>query len=256
MPSRPGYDTVGQAMSGLLSLLTDMDRPRPMGISLSDHLAGMVACNGILGALWSRAVAPARASASTPRCWKRRCRSAARMPRAFSRTRKVPNRATRTRQAQVYAFVAGDGKPFVIHLSSPAEVLEGARPRRRPPEWLDDPRFATQGDARAQLRCAARRAEPRCSRRHAREHWLAKLHGRGRAVRPRSIRSPRCSRIRRCKHLGMRAGRAAPAARRGRTGAQRRAACRTPRSASARPRRSSASITDEILGASSTAPTS
>jgi crotonobetainyl-CoA:carnitine CoA-transferase CaiB-like acyl-CoA transferase len=30
---RPGYDTVGQALSGLLSLLTDLDRPRPMGIS-------------------------------------------------------------------------------------------------------------------------------------------------------------------------------------------------------------------------------
>src|SRR4030088_3131040 len=52
--SRPGYDTVGQALSGLLSLLTDLDRPRPMGISLSDHLAGMVACNGILGALVAR----------------------------------------------------------------------------------------------------------------------------------------------------------------------------------------------------------
>ena len=52
--SRPGYDTVGQALSGLLSLLTDLDRPRPMGISLSDHLAGMVACNGVLGALVAR----------------------------------------------------------------------------------------------------------------------------------------------------------------------------------------------------------
>ncbi|MEX0752364.1 MAG: CoA transferase, partial [Xanthobacteraceae bacterium] len=52
--ARPGYDTVGQALSGLLSLLTDMKEPRPMGISLSDHLSGMVACNGILAALVAR----------------------------------------------------------------------------------------------------------------------------------------------------------------------------------------------------------
>src|SRR4029079_12526743 len=30
---RAGYDTVGQAMSGLLSVLTDLDKPQPMGIS-------------------------------------------------------------------------------------------------------------------------------------------------------------------------------------------------------------------------------
>ena len=53
-PTGPGYDTVGQAMGGLLSVLTDMDAPKPMGISFSDHLAGMVACNGILAALQAR----------------------------------------------------------------------------------------------------------------------------------------------------------------------------------------------------------
>jgi formyl-CoA transferase len=42
LADRPGYDTVGQAMGGLLSVLTDMDAPKPMGISFSDHLAGMV----------------------------------------------------------------------------------------------------------------------------------------------------------------------------------------------------------------------
>ena len=48
---RAGYDTVGQAMSGLLSVLTNLDNPQPMGISLSDHLTGMMAAYGILGAL-------------------------------------------------------------------------------------------------------------------------------------------------------------------------------------------------------------
>src|SRR5690348_15025929 len=51
---RAGYDTVGQAMSGLLSVLTDLHTPQPMGISLSDHLTGMMAAYGILGALMAR----------------------------------------------------------------------------------------------------------------------------------------------------------------------------------------------------------
>src|SRR2546423_208445 len=51
---RAGYDTVGQAMSGLLSVLTNLANPEPMGISLSDYLTGMMAAYGALGALMAR----------------------------------------------------------------------------------------------------------------------------------------------------------------------------------------------------------
>src|SRR5437868_8721228 len=52
--SRPGYDTVGQAVSGLLAVLTDCKAPQPMGVSLSDHLAGTFAAYGVLAALMAR----------------------------------------------------------------------------------------------------------------------------------------------------------------------------------------------------------
>ena len=52
----PAYDTIGQAMGGLLSLLTDMEDPKPMGISLADHLTGIFACYGVLAALNARHV--------------------------------------------------------------------------------------------------------------------------------------------------------------------------------------------------------
>ena len=51
---RPGYDTVGQAMGGLLAVLTDLEKPQPMGVSLSDHLTGIMAAYGVLGALMAR----------------------------------------------------------------------------------------------------------------------------------------------------------------------------------------------------------
>ena len=41
-------------MSGLLSLLTDIKAPQPMGISLSDHLGGIFACYGVMAALLAR----------------------------------------------------------------------------------------------------------------------------------------------------------------------------------------------------------
>jgi crotonobetainyl-CoA:carnitine CoA-transferase CaiB-like acyl-CoA transferase len=171
--SRPGYDTVGQALSGLLSLLTDLDRPRPMGISLSDHLAGMVACNGILGALVARGrtgqgqrVDTSLLEATVAFCGENAAR--------FFENRKVPNRATRARQAQVFAFVAGDGKPFVVHLSSPTKFWQALARVAGKPEWLDDPRFASK-ETRGQHYDALHDALAAVFEHDTRAAWLAKL---------------------------------------------------------------------------------
>lgn len=51
---RPAYDTVGQAMSGLLSRLHDSDDPRIPGPSLSDTVTGLTMCMGALAALFER----------------------------------------------------------------------------------------------------------------------------------------------------------------------------------------------------------
>jgi crotonobetainyl-CoA:carnitine CoA-transferase CaiB-like acyl-CoA transferase len=141
--ARPGYDTVGQSVSGLLSLLTDFDRPRPMGISLSDHLAGITACNGILAALIARGrtgngqrVDTSLLEATVSFCGENAAR--------FFENGKVPSRATRTHQAQVYAFVGADDKPFVIHLSTPAKFWQALARVAGRPEWISDPRFATK----------------------------------------------------------------------------------------------------------------
>ena len=136
----PGYDTIGQAMSGLLSLLTDPEKPQGMGISFSDHLTGMYACYGVLAALVNRMITGEgqrvetsllRASVSFV------SENAAR----YFETGVVPRRAYRTRTAGVFAFVDQGGLPFVIHLSSPEKFWRGLLETVGKTEWADDVRF-------------------------------------------------------------------------------------------------------------------
>ncbi len=51
---RPAYDTVGMAMSGLISRIHQGQDPRVAGPSMSDTATGMVACIGVLAALLER----------------------------------------------------------------------------------------------------------------------------------------------------------------------------------------------------------
>jgi len=149
--ARAGYDTVGQAMSGLLSVLTNLDEPEPMGISLSDHLTGMMAAYGILGALMAREktgrgqrVETSLLAASIAFLGENAAR--------YFETGKSPSRETRARSAQVYAFVDADGKGFVVHLSSPTKFWRGLTQVAGHPEWQDDKRFKTKRDRQENYR--------------------------------------------------------------------------------------------------------
>ncbi len=171
--SRPGYDTVGQAMSGLLSLLTDLEDPKPMGISLSDHLGGMVACNGVLAALVARGrtgkgqrVDTSLLEATLSFCGENAAN--------YFETGKTPSRATRTHRAQVYAFVDCDRKPFVVHLSSPNKFWEGLTQVAGKPEFLQDARFASK-ETRGKNYDALHAALAEVFKTATREHWLARL---------------------------------------------------------------------------------
>jgi crotonobetainyl-CoA:carnitine CoA-transferase CaiB-like acyl-CoA transferase len=140
---RPGYDTVGQAMSGLLSLLTDLEDPHGMGISLSDHLTGIFACYGILGALMARERTGTGQLVETSLLQATVAFTAENAARYFV-DGNVPNRAARTRLAGVFAFRASDGKPFVIHLSSPPRFWEGVVKAVERPDLAADVRFRTR----------------------------------------------------------------------------------------------------------------
>jgi crotonobetainyl-CoA:carnitine CoA-transferase CaiB-like acyl-CoA transferase len=170
---RAGYDTVGQAMSGLLGVLTDLSNPQPMGISLSDHLTGMMAAYGILGALIARErtgrgqrVDTSLLSATVAFLGENAAR--------YFETGKNPSRATRTHSAQVYAFLDSEGKSFVVHLSSPTKFWKGLTHVAGHPEWQEDARFKSKRD-RQQNYDVLKGLLAAIFRTEQRDHWLTHL---------------------------------------------------------------------------------
>lgn len=170
---RPGYDTVGQAMSGLLAVLTDRKAPQPMGISLSDHLAGTFACYGVLAALVARNTLGRGQKVETSLLQATLAFLGENAATYFDDGR-VPSRATRCHRAQVFAFTAGDGLPFVVHLSSPEKFWQGLLVAVDRRALAGDERFCTREarvknyDALAAELSGAFAAAPRA-------HWLARL---------------------------------------------------------------------------------
>ncbi len=138
--SRPGYDTVGQAMAGLLAVLTDRKAPQPMGISLSDHLSGTFAAYGILAALMARHTSGRGQRVETSLLQATLAFLGENAANYFEDGR-VPSRATRCQRAQVFAFTAGDGLPFVVHLSSPEKFWQGLLKVTERQAFATDERF-------------------------------------------------------------------------------------------------------------------
>jgi len=170
---RAGYDTVGQAVSGLLAVLTDRAAPQPMGVSLSDHLAGTFAAYGVLAALMARN-ASGRGQKVETSLLQATLAFLGENAAHYFEDHRVPSRVSRCRRAQVFAFTAGDGLPFVVHLSSPEKFWRGLLVATNREALGADERFATREarvknyDALCAELAAAFRARPRAE-------WLGRL---------------------------------------------------------------------------------
>ena len=153
---RPGYDTIGQAVSGLLSVLTDRKAPQPMGVSLSDHLAGAFAAYGVLAALMARTTTGRGQKVETS-LLQATLSFLGENAATFFEDGNVPSRQSRCRRAQVFTFTAGDGLPFAVHLSSPEKFWRGLLVAMKREALAADDRFPVPGTAGQELRCAVRR---------------------------------------------------------------------------------------------------
>ena len=115
---KPGFDTLGQAMSGLLSLLSDPNDPKVMGMAVSDYVTGLSAGYGILAALLARVNSGVGCRVETS-LLQATLSFIGETAAGYLRTGNVPNRMARVKNAHAFALVCQDGKPLAIHCSVP-----------------------------------------------------------------------------------------------------------------------------------------
>jgi crotonobetainyl-CoA:carnitine CoA-transferase CaiB-like acyl-CoA transferase len=170
---RPAYDGIGQALSGLLSLLSERSTIQPTGPNFSDSLAGLFAAYGILGALVARGktglgqhVETSLVAASLAFLVAPATETLAGAP--------APGPMSRPTASQTYAWLASDGLALTVHLSSPPKFWQGLAKAVGRADLLDDPRFRTRlarrahyADLRDEL-AAVFRTRPR-------QEWLERL---------------------------------------------------------------------------------
>lgn len=171
--AKPGYDTIGQALSGLLSILTDLKDPTGPGAPFSDHLGGIYGCYGILAALMARERTGKGQKVETS-LLEATISFIGYSVTQYLASGRVPTMISRLHEAQVYAFVAQDGLPFVIHLSHPKKFWEGLTGAISRKDLRDDPRFK-DGHAREQSYDQLRDIFKEVFRQNTRDHWLRTL---------------------------------------------------------------------------------
>jgi crotonobetainyl-CoA:carnitine CoA-transferase CaiB-like acyl-CoA transferase len=170
---KPGFDTLGQAMSGLLSLLTDVEQPKVMGIALSDYTTGLSAAYGILGALLAREKTGTGARVETS-LLQATLSFIGETGAGYLRTGQIPDRAARVKNAHAFAFVAKDGLPLVVHCSVPEKFWQAFLQAVERTDLVNDARFRTRDDRRKNYPALeAELAQSFAAR--TRSEWLKKL---------------------------------------------------------------------------------
>ena len=170
---RPGFDTLGQCLSGLLSQIIDPRAPQPPGLAFSDHLGGMFACYGVLIALMAREKSGKGQKVETSLMEASMAFIGRSIVQYFA-TGDIPNVESRGRSAGVYALLAEDGLPFVIHLSHLNKFFVSMAEALGHPELAEDPRFKDREDRLANYDELKELLQEIAGTR-PRQHWLDAL---------------------------------------------------------------------------------
>jgi len=171
--NKPGFDTLGQAASGLLSLLTDPDEPKVMGMAVSDYVTGLSASYGILGALLGREKSGDGCRVETS-LLQATLSFIGETAAGYMRTGSVPNRMARVKNAHAFAFVCKDKLPIAIHCSVPEKFWLALLKSTGRMDLTKDQRFNTRGARRQNYEALEEELAPIFAT-QTRVEWLKQL---------------------------------------------------------------------------------
>jgi len=138
---RPVYDTVAQAASAYLRLLTPPTRPRVIGPAIADAVTGHYAALGIVAALLERSTT-GKGRRLDISMLEAMCHFNLDSFTHYFSVGEVMGPLSRPTVSQSYTFACADGKWIALHLSSPPKFWEGLVATVEMPELMSDPRFA------------------------------------------------------------------------------------------------------------------
>jgi crotonobetainyl-CoA:carnitine CoA-transferase CaiB-like acyl-CoA transferase len=138
---RPVYDTVAQAASGFLRLVTPPDNPRVIGPAMADSITGQYAAMAILAALLERGSTGKGRRVDISMLEAMSHFNLDSFTHYFS-VGEIMGPLSRPIVSQSYTFECSDEKWIAFHLSSPAKFWDGLLAATGQEQLNTDPRFA------------------------------------------------------------------------------------------------------------------
>ncbi len=138
---RPAYDTVAQAASGYLRLLTPPDNPRVIGPAIADAVTGQYAAMACLAALMERSKTGKGRRIDISMLEAMAHFNLDSFTHYYS-VGEVMGPLSRPVVSQSYTFECADGKWVALHLSSPTKFWQGMLEATGQQRLDDDPRFS------------------------------------------------------------------------------------------------------------------
>ncbi len=170
---RPSYDTVGQALSGMLSTLVDPKDPKISGPTISDNVTGFYASHAVLGALYGRQKTGRGAYLEIAMLEA----SMAFMPDMFTtytQAGSVSGPQTRASFSHSFAFPCASGGMLAVHLSSLEKFWTGLLDVVGRPDLATDPRFISRPARIDNFEALIRTLRPLFAAK-SRDHWMEEL---------------------------------------------------------------------------------
>lgn len=170
---RPTYDTVAQAASGFLRLMTPPTAPRVIGPAIADAVTGHYAATGILAALVERGQT-GTGSRLDISMLEAMCHFNLDSFTHYFSVGEVMGPLSRPVVSQSYTFECADGKWVAIHMSSPPKFWSGLLEATAQTQLATDPRFAERLERIKHQDDLIEIMTP-IFRSQSRDHWCAAL---------------------------------------------------------------------------------
>ncbi|MFD2157148.1 CaiB/BaiF CoA transferase family protein [Rhodococcus jostii] len=142
---RPAYDSIGQSLGGLYSILNDPDDARLSGTCLADLITGIIAATGVLAGLVARGHGASGTVVQTSMFEAVSTLTIDALTQ-LGETGVPPTRESRHPQAQNFCLRTGDGERLTLHLSSSEKFWHQLADLVDKPELKADPRFLAYSD--------------------------------------------------------------------------------------------------------------